>query len=473
MILQKLPIDDIPEGHTICIYGTGKRGKWVHEQISTNRPDITIACYADTYQSGTLDEKPIYSFEQINEVFNTVDSIAIASTHALEIFNSLACYLEDSTVSAYGVSDGFYKSYSGSADFLNTLNSVTHEGLSPEAIPFKTVTEQHGEAAVRKILIDYFSNNTGANLLTSNPVNDAIIPYLEEAKDEKAAFLLLYRMHLAQGNWEPARAMTDKVNALFAETREVGTPHPGNIIVSSLPKSGTVFMKRCFSYLYGLKIRDISSSAKLLFSFNNYRVNPDAVHNFFQSPSVCVDHIPYKNMPVLIENAPDGFKIVVHLRDPRQHLLSLFMMFEQHLNTQYNLLNRDIYCYFDMDWRDYAQLDQSQKLDLYIDKALPCALDFIGEWVRNGQEHENVMFTFYDRDFHDDNQKLVRMVADFYGLPFNETHQVMIKKPKTGQLNFRKGCKEQWRSVFSPEQQKRMWTMIPDDIKTFMNLNEF
>ena len=477
MILKNIPLQDIPSGSNICIYGTGDFGRLVFNQLQALRPDVVVSCFADTFKSGEFSGKPLYSFEQLDTAFKGIDSIAIASAFALDIFKSLAPRLEGAALEVYEIEHPLYASGTFAETLVNRLEAAKKSGSASDLRNATDALEQNDPDDTLKVLKAYFTLNSAKNCLTSNSVNTVAIEYAERHfksfTDQDAAVSLLYTLHIAQGNWTDAEKLLPRVEAIFAPRKESGTQqYCNNIIVTTLPKSGTVFLKRSLSYLYDLSIQDITSSSKLLTTFDKYRVNPNAAFNFFLSNNVCIDHIPYENMTVLAENAPADFKVVVHLRDPRQHLLSFFKMFESHLESRYSLLNRDIYCYFGIDWRKYEKMSVTEKLDLYVEKSFPNALHFIQEWIENTNKWDNIIYTDYERDFARDNASLIKIIAQFYGRDFTDMHRSWLKKPQKGQLNFRKGSVDEWRNAFTREQQRKMWQSIPSNVKEFMDLKE-
>ena len=77
-----------PAHSTIAIYGSGSAGESFCEYITKYRPDVTVVCYVDSFQSGTKNGLPVYKVDQFREI-DGVDFVVVCSFLAREIVGVL------------------------------------------------------------------------------------------------------------------------------------------------------------------------------------------------------------------------------------------------------------------------------------------------------------------------------------------------------------------------------------------------
>lgn len=83
-------IKDIPQNASICIYGTGRRGKAFQEYLSKYRTDVKINAFLDTFEyNGTLNNIPIFNIELLMQNSINYDFIVLASSFWQEILTLL------------------------------------------------------------------------------------------------------------------------------------------------------------------------------------------------------------------------------------------------------------------------------------------------------------------------------------------------------------------------------------------------
>ncbi|WP_432738034.1 FkbM family methyltransferase [Maridesulfovibrio sp. FT414] len=76
---------EVPPNSKICIYGVGQGGTLTYEMLTSLRPDLNIAAFADTYKTGVFQNIPILSPEELSNYNSSFDLILICSSYATEI----------------------------------------------------------------------------------------------------------------------------------------------------------------------------------------------------------------------------------------------------------------------------------------------------------------------------------------------------------------------------------------------------
>jgi FkbM family methyltransferase len=74
-------LDEIPTNSKIAIYGAGKIGVSFKSYIEDRRTDIAVACFIDTFQSGTKDNVSILKVDELQERKIEFDIILVCSSH--------------------------------------------------------------------------------------------------------------------------------------------------------------------------------------------------------------------------------------------------------------------------------------------------------------------------------------------------------------------------------------------------------
>jgi len=143
-------------------------------------------------------------------------------------------------------------------------------------------------------------------------------------------------------------------------------------------------------------------------------------------------------------------RMVLHLRDPRQALLSL----AHHLKRDYDR--------GDPHYRNWVapipppellQRSLSAAIDWYLIHQLPNLLEWSERWLAHAESgaQPRVLITQY-HELRENVDAVIARILDFYEIP--PTAYIPAPVPKDGFTHFRKGELEEWREVFNPAQQE-------------------
>lgn len=254
-----------------------------------------------------------------------------------------------------------------------------------------------------------------------------------------------------------------------------------NIIINALVKSGSEHL--VYSLGESLNYQRLNIYSVYEAAYNSYYSN---LGEFFQhSATIAKQHLraPYLSTHTLpldipasrLKRDPRAYsnwreldikalkkhsnKLVIHLRDPRQALLSMV----HHINSLENPEEKP---------KGYSDLNQTQQIDWCIYNMTPYIVHWLEDWLTlyaienldpNGLK---ILFTTYD-ELIEDELKLFHKILDFYEIPI--THFNYQPKEKKLSKHFRKGDPQEWRQVLNVAQQQRLNEMIPDDLLTRFN----
>ena len=162
------------------------------------------------------------------------------------------------------------------------------------------------------------------------------------------------------------------------------------------------------------------------------------------------------NRKTLVEYGLD--RLVVHLRDPRQALLSWVHFVRDDVSQR---LLAPL-------WRkivppsDVFSRSLEAQLDWGIDHYLPHLIDFVRDWAAADEDPESglrVHFASFER-FRLDPEGYIDGVLAFYDIDkaaFRQDSEAEV-------VHLRKGLIDEWREVFTPAQKERAWSLIPDEM---------
>lgn len=243
----------------------------------------------------------------------------------------------------------------------------------------------------------------------------------------KRLFLLLFIYFSAQGFSEP-------------------------IIFNTLPKSGSVYI--CHTLLQGLKQGRFIRISNDTFPWDTISLN-------HLKKLVATDGLTQEHFDASDENLNSlqrlCSKLIIHVRDPRQALIS----WAHHLNKiQHSEETLDKFL-LDLP-QGYFQWNFSDQLDWQIENYLPASIEWIQSWVkaseRNGIE---ILFTTYE-EFITNRERFFERILDFYSL--KPLKPALADLPKSEGLHFRKEKVDEWREVLSPEQKELVAQIMPQEL---------
>src|SRR5262249_37919408 len=153
-------------------------------------------------------------------------------------------------------------------------------------------------------------------------------------------------------------------------------------------------------------------------------------------------------------------KMVLHLRDPRQALLSWIY----HLDyvTSQNDLSELLLYFVPRPPIGYFQLSLHDKIDWQIENYLPHIVSWVAAWLDVVDRRPIEILTTQQEDLRIAEKSFFDEILRFYG--FN-TRYVLPELPKTLEdTHFRRADPMEWMGAFSPDQVAKATSMIPTTI---------
>jgi hypothetical protein len=222
------------------------------------------------------------------------------------------------------------------------------------------------------------------------------------------------------------------------------------VLLNTLPKSGSVFLFRTLSESLQCGRMHVGNMYSLV-----DQISPEKMRLFANGGFVSQNHLApsIENLQILRHF---GCRMVLHVRDPRQALVSwvhhIDRVYRQDGSTALLLLApRPPSIYFSWDFM--------QKLDWQIDHYLPLTIDWLVRWLAVYDDSRlAILLTTYD-ELSRDIVGLCRRVCDFYKIPADRFRFREI--PKTMDNHFRLADDGEWLRVLSAAQIERADAMMP------------
>jgi hypothetical protein len=264
----------------------------------------------------------------------------------------------------------------------------------------------------------------------------------------------IYDAAAALRNLERAVALAPGHAELAARLHEARVEAAPPILMAALPKSGSVFLFHALTGKGGKRrISGVQAGA-----FPNLTVCGSGMIPFMAYRLATHTHVA-PSRTNLIEIGPrfNLDRMLVHVRDPRQALVSWFYFMSAVIRD----LDPSQALHYDVP-EDYLSWPSERQLDWQIDHMLPGFVGWITGWLDAPREpwfKTRVLYTTFE-DMVADTPRLVDRILDFYEI--DRTGFVYPEKPRVhGDRNFRRGEVDEWRTVMSPAQIERATSAIP------------
>ena len=237
----------------------------------------------------------------------------------------------------------------------------------------------------------------------------------------------------------------------------------GRMCFISLPKSGTIYIANALEKL--INSCSAATSSKKLISANR----PDILFKleteepYKESLSTLIsDHAPAVPQNLFaLRMVVD--RLIVHVRDPRQALLSFVHYLKQtndYRSPEYLISTQERLP------PDYFSLSLTEQINWQIEKwYLPDAIEWLKGWIdadENPLFYPKILFTKQE-DLATDANKFFESILNFYEI---EIDRFVFPEPPHFQASkhLRKGSVDEWREVLTPEQIERCTESIPEVI---------
>jgi Sulfotransferase domain len=229
------------------------------------------------------------------------------------------------------------------------------------------------------------------------------------------------------------------------------------ILITTMPKSGTYYISKLFTQGLFIDSRIVSHQ---YFPYDVIR-QPE-LRVFAQGNMVSQDHFGASKIN-LVHIAKHVDRMVVHVRDPRQAMLS----YVHYLATPRFRREEDetrLFIYPPMP-DDFYQFDLEARIDWAIENWLPLLVEWTEEWVAAAETlyRPRIKFTRYE-DLVADRDRFVQDVLEFFRIPVERYFPPSIEPDED--IHFRKGEVAEWMTAFTPKQAAAASAKIPLGLAT-------
>ena len=223
------------------------------------------------------------------------------------------------------------------------------------------------------------------------------------------------------------------------------------IFINTMPKSGSMFISHVLQRNTNYPFVRIS-----LNRFHDDYLQEKLIEENRKYLCLTQEHVDasLKNIQILEKYFS---KIVLHLRDPRQQLISWVHHVENWKWNTLPLISEDIQmpC-------DYFEWEFSKKIDWQIENFLPSLVNWLEEWcdVLDSNQNLDILVTHFE-EMKANPQAFFQKIAAFFNIPIGKFSIPYFQK---NTLHQRKGKIDEWKRVLTPLQIQRMHEIIPQDL---------
>ena len=227
------------------------------------------------------------------------------------------------------------------------------------------------------------------------------------------------------------------------------------MLISALPKSASAFVSSVLGKVLRAPICRASSGI-----FPNMAIVPNWLAQMLCGGAVTHDHFAATEHNLTCLRAAGVERLYVHLRDPRQAVLSYIHMEVSRIAVEVN----------EQRARDeegaYLAKPLCEQIDLALDTTFVEMVGWIDGWV-GARDSLDSGFDIFIGSFEDMSagkpeyfERLLAWFGDHSRVPLSTAAVIELIERTPQALNFRKGEIEEWRTGFSPEQCRRAWRAI-------------
>ncbi|MEG4799126.1 tetratricopeptide repeat protein [Microcoleus sp. ARI1-B5] len=225
------------------------------------------------------------------------------------------------------------------------------------------------------------------------------------------------------------------------------------IFLNTLPKSGSQYVLEALSNGLNKPWMRIAAGGEI--------IRRDDIKLLADKMKLAHEHLPVSVMNLcLITEALD--RLIVHVRDPRQAMLSWVHHLRKTIAETEDVLSL---MHIIPDAENYFSLSLTEQISWQIEKGhLSAVINFLEGWLdaeADNSFYPKILFTKYE-DLADNSQVFFESILNFYEI--KKARFTFPEPPQEGKLHYRKGRKDEWREVFTPEQAQKASSMIPKGI---------
>lgn len=231
-----------------------------------------------------------------------------------------------------------------------------------------------------------------------------------------------------------------------------------SILIAALPKSGSTYLYKTLNEGFGYTKnvpRDVETTG---FPYGQLTGN---VVRLKTMNCITRTHIAGTDRNLFFVDKY-GVRIVLHVCDPRQAVVSWVFYLDRQLKEHGKVHLFDSFCVRRPDCY-LSEYTFEQKMDFWLDHFYRPAIQWLQRWREQTKKRSDLLVTT-KRDLSEP-EKLCERILEFYNIPTRQFTYTEMKKDD--RVKFRKGDPNEWRTVCSPDQIEKMNGMVSDDLLEF------
>ncbi|MFN0064603.1 MAG: sulfotransferase domain-containing protein [Chlamydiales bacterium] len=230
---------------------------------------------------------------------------------------------------------------------------------------------------------------------------------------------------------------------------------PSPIVITTLPKSGSMSIVKSLSRFFHIPQMQFAT-----LGFLDGKIEEIPFAEFVKKRAISQQHLP--PLPANMERLERSVKkMVLHVRDPREALLSWVHHVDKlkEGNVTHLLTNLPL---------DYFSWSFSEKIDWQIDLHYKEEIEWLLAWKAyiEAPHAINILITRYE-DLRDHPLDFFKNIVSFYGVNPKVFKEKYLPECKPGFAHYRKGDSQEWRHTLTTEQQERVNNLLTPALLQF------
>jgi hypothetical protein len=229
-----------------------------------------------------------------------------------------------------------------------------------------------------------------------------------------------------------------------------------SILLNTMPKSGSVYVCKSLAKILTLRIMYIGNQYGLI-----DQIDVKDAHTFSAGGFVSQNHLAPspENLQILQHFK---LKMVLHLRDPRQALLSWIHYL--HYITGGNDSSEQLLYFTPRPPAGYFEFPLSRQIDWQIENYLPQLVLWAARWVEIADRGTIPILLTHQNDLRLEEKAFFHAILAFYRIDFDYALPNLARTME--ETHFRKADPMEWRQTFTPDQAILATSLIPESMSS-------
>jgi hypothetical protein len=233
-------------------------------------------------------------------------------------------------------------------------------------------------------------------------------------------------------------------------------PQTQSILLNTMPKSGSVYVCKSLAKILALRTMYIGNQYGLI-----DQIDVKDAHTFSGGGFVSQNHLAPspENLQILQHFE---LKMVLHLRDPRQALLSWIHYL--HYITGGNDGSELLLYFTPRTPAGYFEFSLSRQIDWQIENYLPQLVHWAARWVEIADRGTIPILLTHQNDLRLEEKAFFDAILAFYQIDLDYALPNLARTMH--ETHFRKADPAEWRQTFTPDQTIRAASLISESLST-------